>query len=49
LPPENVPEQEEIPFLQDLAEGKSLPPDWLAPAARSSMVAIYECAVCARR
>jgi hypothetical protein len=47
LQPEFVPEQEKIPFLHNLAEGRALPPEWLAPAARNSEVAIYECAICA--
>jgi hypothetical protein len=44
---EYVPEQEEIPFLHDLASGKIPPPEWLAPAVRNFQVAIYECGICA--
>jgi hypothetical protein len=47
LAPEYVPEQEKIPFLHDLASGRSLPPEWLVPAARNSAIAIYECGICA--
>jgi len=47
LAPEYVPEQEKIPFLHDLATGRSLPPEWLAPTVRNSEVAIYECGICA--
>jgi 4-amino-4-deoxy-L-arabinose transferase-like glycosyltransferase len=41
-----APEQNAIPFLRNLAAGES--PKWLAPAVRTSGVAVYECAGCAR-
>ncbi len=40
-----APEQEAIPFLRDLAAGKL--PAWLAPAAHTADLAVFECPGCA--
>ena len=46
LPPEVVPEQDQVPFLRDLAAGRRAPA-WLREDERNSAIAIYECASCA--
>jgi hypothetical protein len=41
----DTPEQEETPFLRDLAAG--IVPPWLTPGARTLNLAVFECAACA--
>ena len=42
--PSDVPEQEAIPFLHNLATGTV--PSWLTPAARTPSLAVFECLSC---
>jgi len=46
MQPSEVPDQDQTPFLRDLASGEAGPPEWLRLAAGSTTVAIYECASC---